>query len=116
MRVAADDERLRSQVRLLELLHGGVEGVEVEMGQDRHRRQPTRGQDGIVIDAPPLPPPAIVAPAPREVSFGRVSGTVPAGTQRLVVRVGGRVVADRPLRGRSFSLAVPIVGADPASR
>lgn len=66
-----------------------------------------------MIDAPadvlsPLAPPAIVAPAPREVSFGLVAGRVPAGTQRIIVRIGERVLADRPLRGTSFSLRVPL--------
>jgi beta-lactamase class A len=63
-----------------------------------------------MIDAPALPPPAVVAPAPREVSFGLVAGRAPAGTRRIVVHVGGRVAADRPLRGRSFSLHVPVAG------
>jgi len=63
----------------------------------------------MVLDAPQaLPPPAIVSPAPREVSFGHVSGSVPAGTRRLVVRAGGRVLTDRPLRGRHFSLRVEL--------
>ena len=57
-----------------------------------------------MIDAPALPPPAVVAPAPREISFGLVAGTAPAGTVRVIVRVGERVLADRPLRGRRFSL------------
>jgi beta-lactamase class A len=61
-----------------------------------------------MIDAPALPPPAIVAPAPREVSFGLVAGLVPAGTRRIIVRIDERVLADRPLRGRSFSLRVPM--------
>jgi beta-lactamase class A len=64
----------------------------------------------IMLDAPALPPPAIVAPAPREVSFGLVAGRAPLGTRRIVVHVGGRVAADRPLRGRSFSLHVPVSG------
>ena len=29
--VAADDERLRSELRVLELLHGGEEGVQIEV-------------------------------------------------------------------------------------
>ena len=68
----------------------------------------------MVLDAPqalPPPaiaPPAIVSPAPREVSFGHVSGSVPAGTRRLVVHAGGRVLTDRPLRGRHFSLRVEL--------
>ena len=63
-----------------------------------------------MLEAPALPPPAVVAPAPREVSFGLVAGRAPAGTRRVVVHVGGRVAADKPLRGRSFSLHVPVSG------
>ena len=61
-----------------------------------------------MIDAPALPPPAIVAPAPREVSFGLVAGVAPPGTRHIIVRVGKYVVAEEPLRGRSFSLNVPM--------
>jgi beta-lactamase class A len=61
-----------------------------------------------VIDAPPLPPPTIVAPAPREVSFGRVSGTVPAGTTHVIVRARGLVVAEFPVRRRSFTVNPPL--------
>ena len=63
---------------------------------------------GSMIDAPALPPPAIVAPAPREVSFGLVAGRAPLGTKRIIVHVGKYVVAEEPLRGRSFSLDVPM--------
>jgi beta-lactamase class A len=63
-----------------------------------------------MIDAPALPPPAIVAPAPREVSFGLVAGTAPLGTRRIIVHVGRFVAADEPLRGRSFSLNVRLTG------
>ena len=61
-----------------------------------------------MIDAPALTPPAIVAPAPREISFGLVSGSAPVGTRRVVVTFGGRLLADRPLRGRTFSLRVEL--------
>lgn len=66
-----------------------------------------------MIDAPALtlPPhrvPAIVAPAPREVSFGLVAGRAPLGTRRVIVRIGERILADRPFRGTSFSLRVPM--------
>ena len=63
---------------------------------------------GGVIDAPALPPPAIVAPAPREISFGLVAGSAPVGTRRVIVRVDNQVVADRPLRGTRFSLRVDL--------
>lgn len=61
-----------------------------------------------MLDAPALPPPAVVAPAPREVSFGLVAGTAPRGTRRVIVRVGERVLADLPLRGTRFSLHVEL--------
>ena len=61
-----------------------------------------------MIDAPALPPPAITAPAPREVSFGHVAGVAPRGTRQIIVRVGKYEVAQEPLRGRSFSLNVPM--------
>jgi len=59
-----------------------------------------------MLQAPALPPPAIVSPAPREVSFGLVAGSVPRGTRRIIVSNGSRVLADRPLSGTSFSLTV----------
>jgi beta-lactamase class A len=69
-----------------------------------------------VTDAPALPPPAVVAPAPREVSFGLVAGSAPAGTRRVIVRVGELVLADRPLRGRRFSLRVELPRREVAVR
>jgi len=69
-----------------------------------------------VIAAPALPPPAVVAPAPREVSFGLVTGSAPVGTQRMIVRIGERVLADRPLRGRRFTLRVELPRGEVAVR
>ncbi|MEO5575852.1 MAG: serine hydrolase [Gaiellaceae bacterium] len=63
-----------------------------------------------MLDAPALPPPAIVAPAPREVSFGLVAGRAPLGTRRIIVHVGRYVAAEEQLRGRSFSLNVRLTG------
>jgi beta-lactamase class A len=63
-----------------------------------------------MIDGPALPPPAIVAPAPREVSSGLVAGRAPLGTRRIIVHVGRFVAADEQLRGRSFSLNVRLTG------
>ena len=63
-----------------------------------------------MLDAPALPPPAVVSPASRQVSFGLVSGTAPLGTRRILVHVGGRIAKDTALRGRSFSLHVPVSG------
>ena len=62
----------------------------------------------VVLDVPAQPPPAITAPAPREVSFGHVAGSAPRGTRRVIVRIGERVLADRPLRGTRFSLRVDL--------
>lgn len=51
--------------------------------------------------AAPLRPPALVMPAPRQVSFGRVSGRVSPGTTRVVLEVNGTVRARKaPTRGR----------------
>ena len=60
-----------------------------------------------MVDAPAAPaPPAIVSPAPREISFGLVTGSAPPGTRRVIVEIGDTVLADRPLRGTRFSLRV----------
>jgi Beta-lactamase enzyme family len=72
---------------------------------------------------PAATPPAIVQPAPYEVSFGRVEGRAATGTQRVRVLVDGRLVAEKRLTGRRFALTVPlprrdvrlrIVAVDPA--
>ena len=60
-----------------------------------------------MITAPP-PPPAIEQPAPYQLSFGVVTGTAAPGTRRVIVRIGSRTVANRPLRGRHFQLRVPL--------
>lgn len=62
----------------------------------------------ILSTPPPLPPPALEQPAPYQVSYGTVAGVAAAGVRRVIVKVGGRVVRDRPLRGRRFSLSVPL--------
>jgi len=61
-----------------------------------------------MIDAPALPPPAIVTPAPREVSFGLVAGLAPPGTRRVIVRISYEVIRDEPLSGRRFSVRIPM--------
>ena len=70
LRVAADDERPRPERRILELLDGGEERVEIEMGEYRHA---ANGYGSAVITAPP-PPPAIEQPAAYQVSYGVVAG------------------------------------------
>jgi beta-lactamase class A len=57
---------------------------------------------------PPLPPPAIERPAPRQASYGLVTGVAPAGARRIVVRAAGRTLADRRLGGRRFSLRLAL--------
>ena len=80
------------------------------MGEDSHRGQ---GYGAHVTAAPALPPPpAIVQPAPFQASFGLVSGRVGPGVRRLEVRVGGSLVASRPLRGRRFSLRLDLPARD----
>jgi len=61
----------------------------------------------------PLRRPAIVAPRPREVSYGRIAGTVSAGTAFLLVKVDGVVRAQgSPTRRRRFRFDVPLPGRD----
>jgi len=67
-------------------------------------------------EPPPLRPPALVAPAPREVSFGRVAGRVGAGTVRIMVYVDGRPRAERRLTRRRFDLTVSLPVRDAAVR
>jgi hypothetical protein len=59
-----------------------------------------------------LPPPAIVAPAPREVSFGRIEVRVAPGTRRVLVRVDRRLVATKNVLRSRFVLVVPLPQRD----
>lgn len=54
------------------------------------------------------PPPVIEQPVSNQMSFGVVSGRAAAGTTRVIVRVGPRVVADKPLRQRLFQLRIQL--------
>ena len=60
-----------------------------------------------MVTAPP-PPPAIEQPAPYQLSYGVVAGTAAPGTRRVIVRVGSRTLADKPLGGRHFQLRVAL--------
>ena len=60
--------------------------------------------------------PVVMTPAPYEVSFGHVIGRVGAGTERVYVTVGGRVLADKPVGGRRFDLKVDLPQRDVAVR
>lgn len=70
----------------------------------------------LYAEAPALPagaeprPPAIVTPAPREISFGLVQGRVFAGTTEVRVLVDGDVLRRRDVAGPApfaFTLALP---------
>lgn len=65
---------------------------------------------------PALPPPAIEQPAPYQASFGLVTGVAAPGTRRVVVSVGAWKIADKPLRGRRFTLRVQLPLGDLAVR
>jgi Beta-lactamase enzyme family len=61
-----------------------------------------------IAAAPPPPPPAVVQPAQRQAWYGIVRGTAAPGARRVVVKVDGRVVGGRALRGRSFAVDVDL--------
>jgi Beta-lactamase enzyme family len=69
-----------------------------------------------VIATPALPPPAIEQPAPRQVSYGVVTGRAARGTTRVLVFANGKRLASRPLRGRRFSLRVSLPPGDATVR
>ncbi len=66
----------------------------------------------MVAATPALPPPAIEQPAPYQASFGLVTGVAPRGTRRVLVLVRGKELADKKLRGRRFTLRVPLPTGD----
>jgi len=65
-----------------------------------------------VLTTPALAPPAIEQPAPRQASYGLVTGLAARGTRRIVVSSRGHVLADAKLRGRRFSLRVDLPTGD----
>jgi len=66
----------------------------------------------IAPTAAPPQPPAIVQPAAYQASFGLVTGSAGPGTARIRVSVGSKLVAERPLRGRRFSLRIVLPPRD----
>jgi hypothetical protein len=62
----------------------------------------------LIADAPAAPPLTLVAPAEREVSFGRIAGRLPRGRWAVVVRVGERSIAVRRVTGGSFDFTVAL--------
>jgi hypothetical protein len=71
-----------------------------------------------VTVAPPAHPPplALVAPAEREISFGRVAGRVTPGRWAIVVRVGDKTIAVRKVAGGSFDFTVSLPRRDATVR
>jgi beta-lactamase class A len=65
---------------------------------------------------PPAVPLALVAPAEREVSFGRIAGRVPRGHWAVVVRADGRSLAVRHISGGSFDFRVSLPRRDATVR
>ena len=70
----------------------------------------------MAVDAAPLPPPTIVSPAPREVSYGRIEGRAPPGTRQVLVRVGGTVLAKKNVRRPRFVVVVSLPSRDVSIR
>src|SRR5688572_19105563 len=66
----------------------------------------------MAVAAVPLPPPAIISPAPREVSYGRVEARLPNGTRQVLVRVGGSVLATKNVTHRRFAVVVSLPSRD----
>lgn len=62
----------------------------------------------VLHEEPPLTRPVIVAPAPREVSFGQIRGRVGEGTVRVVVEADGDQVGVQQVAGRRFRLLVSL--------
>jgi Beta-lactamase enzyme family len=59
-----------------------------------------------------LPPPELVAPAPDEVSSGRVAGRIPRGTKLVRVSVGGRLLAEKTVGRSRFDFTVELPPRD----
>jgi beta-lactamase class A len=62
----------------------------------------------VALASTPPPPPAIVQPAPYEISYGVVRGVAAPGTVRLVVKADGRLVRSLPLEQGSFTVTAPL--------
>ena len=69
-----------------------------------------------MIATPALPPPSIEQPAPRQLSYGLVTGRAARGTTRVVVFANGKRLASKPLEGRRFTLNVALPLGDATVR
>ena len=65
---------------------------------------------------PALPPPSIEQPAPRQLSYGLVTGRAARGTTRVVVFANGKRLTSKPLAGRRFTLRVTLPLGDATVR
>lgn len=63
-------------------------------------------------EVPTLAAPVILTPAPRQVSFGIVSGRIGEGTVRVVVQVGRTTKADIPASGTRFRVQISLPPRD----
>lgn len=70
----------------------------------------------IATPAPALPPPAIEQPAPRQISYGLVTGRAARGTTRIAVFANGKRLVTKPLHGRRFTLHVTLPLGDTTVR
>ena len=59
-----------------------------------------------------LPPPELIAPAPDEVSFGRVAGRVASGTKSVRISIGARLLAEKAVGGNRFDFTVELPQRD----
>lgn len=67
----------------------------------------------LVADVPaPVERPAVVAPGPREVSFGTVSGRVGPGTHRVTIFVNDDELASARVEGRRFAFRLGLPPVD----
>jgi beta-lactamase class A len=69
-----------------------------------------------VIATPALPAPAIEQPAPRQISYGLVTGRAAKGTRRVLVFANGKRLVSKPLEGRRFTLHVALPLGDATVR
>ena len=70
-----------------------------------------------MIATTPPPPPVLERPAPYEVVVrGRVSGVAAPGTVRLVIRAGGRLYRNVPLRQRRFTVRLDLPAGETSIR
>jgi beta-lactamase class A len=70
----------------------------------------------VITAPPPAPALVLVAPAPREASFGRIAGRVPRGRWAVVVRAGTKTLAVRKVAGGSFDFEVSLPRRDSTIR